>query len=653
MTNIRSHLWGENVHMGDAGPQRISHYAIIRLLNEGPISYTYLGKDEQRKKRYVILKVFNIPLSTKAARESFLTHARQLKKLKRSNITEIQNFGIIAEPGNQQDLGYIVIEYIEESAILKQFAPGKSLAPDEIKPFLSTIADTLQYAHVSHILHGNLHPGNILLGERLRITDFSPMPQELLQPFNHLATRALLYKAPEYLRGTLTSASDQYSLAVIVYEWLCGQRPYTATGHDELLYQQEHEQIPSPRSSNSKISSNVEAVILKALSPQPADRFEHMLKFSDAYLRALMGFPLTKNIERKQVVSPVNPPAINTTHISNRKNENEITHAKKRDEGAIHPTLTGANAYEGDTAIIRTFGTVKPKVFKREDHSRLHQVVATDLSHGGILSERLDGYEERQAQIEMAILVARSLTEERHVIVEAATGTGKSLAYLLPIVRSGKVAIISTANKALQEQLFYKDIPFVKEHIQDFEAALVKGMGNYICLDRLEKERIETQPFLKNPDFTRLMKITEEDTSFSGDFETLEFPLPGDIRARVSADSDQCAWSKCNFYADCYVRKMRIRAEHAQIIVVNHTLLLLDAAMEGNLLPDHDVIVIDEAHHLEEEATRAFTITITPNQIATLLAQRMLKEHSSPELQDKVKQAQVDAWNRLRIEANP
>ncbi|HYT37758.1 MAG TPA: protein kinase, partial [Ktedonobacteraceae bacterium] len=493
--------------MGDAGPQRISHYAIIRLLNEGPISYTYLGKDEQRKKRYVILKVFNIPLSTKAARESFLTHARQLKKLKRSNITEIQNFGIIAEPGNQQDFGYLVIEYIEESAILKQFAPGQSFAPDEIKPFLSAIADTLQYAHVSHILHGNLHPGNILLGERLRITDFSPMPQELLQPFNHLATRALLYKAPEYLRGTLTSASDQYSLAVIVYEWLCGQRPYTATGHDELLYQQEHEQIPSPRSSNSKISSNVEAVILKALSPQPADRFEHMLKFSDAYLRALMGFPLTKNIERKQVVSPVNPPAINTTHISNRKNENEITHAKKRDEGAIHPTLTGANAYEGDTAIIRTFGTVKPKVFKREDHSRLHQVVATDLSHGGILSERLDGYEERQAQIEMAILVARSLIEERHVIVEAATGTGKSLAYLLPIVRSGKVAIISTANKALQEQLFYKDIPFVKEHIQDFEAALVKGMGNYICLDRLEKERIETQPFLKNPDFTRLMNI--------------------------------------------------------------------------------------------------------------------------------------------------
>src|SRR6266581_881729 len=587
MTNIRSHLWGENVHMGDAGPQRISHYAIIRLLNEGPISYTYLGKDELRKKRYVILKVFNIHLSSTAARESFLTHAKQLKKLRRSNITEIQNFGIIAEPGNQQDLGYLVIQYIEESAILKQFAPGKSFAPDEIKPFLSAIADTLQYAHVSHILHGNLHPGNILLGERLRITDFSPMPQELLQPFNHLATRALLYKAPEYLRGTLTSASDQYSPAVIVYEWLCGQRPYKATGHDELLYQQEHEQIPSPRSSNSKISSNVEAVILKALSPQPADRFEHMLKFSDAYLRALMGFPLTKNIDRKQVVSPVNPPAINTTHISNRKNENEITHAKKRDEGAIHPTLTGANAYEGDTAIIRTFGTVKPKVSKREDHSRLHQVVATDLSHGGILSERLDGYEERQAQIEMAILVARSLIEERHVIVEAATGTGKSLAYLLPIVRSGKVAIISTANKALQEQLFYKDIPFIQQHIKRFEAALVKGIGNYVCIDRLESERTGIQFYAKNRDFMRLVDITNDpDAKFNGDFETLDFQLPGDIRTRINADSDQCAWRECPFFTKCYVRQMKDQAAHSQVIVVNHTLLLLDAVLEGYLLPE-------------------------------------------------------------------
>ena len=280
--------------MGDAEPQRIDHYTIIRLLNENPISYTYLGKDEQRKKRYVIIKIFNIPLFNKAARESFLTYAKQLKKLRRNNITEIHNFGFISEPGKLQDLGYHVIEYIQDIANTEQYTSGNLFAPDLIKPFLSTVADTLQYAHVSKVLHGNLHPGNILFGEELRITDFSPMPQEFLQPFNQFTTRGLLYKAPEHLHGILTPASDQYSLAVIVYEWLCGQRPYSASSRDELLYQQEHEPIPSPRNYNSKISPNVEAVILKALSPEPADRFEHMLKFSDAYLRALMGFPVIK-----------------------------------------------------------------------------------------------------------------------------------------------------------------------------------------------------------------------------------------------------------------------------------------------------------------------------------------------------------------------
>jgi Rad3-related DNA helicase len=226
--------------------------------------------------------------------------------------------------------------------------------------------------------------------------------------------------------------------------------------------------------------------------------------------------------------------------------------------------------------------------------------------------------------------------------------THNSLAYLLPIVRSGKVAIISTANKALQEQLFYKDIPFVQEHIQDFEAALVKGMGNYICLDRMEKERIETQPLLKNPDFTRLMNIVKEfELNITGDFETLGFTLPNDIRSRINADSDQCAWRECPFFAKCYVRQMRDRAALSQVIIVNHTLLLLDAALDGYLLPKHDVIVVDEAHHLEDEATRALTVTVSESKIAALLAQKRLKQHSRADLQEEAKQTMKFAWDRL------
>jgi Rad3-related DNA helicase len=162
------------------------------------------------------------------------------------------------------------------------------------------------------------------------------------------------------------------------------------------------------------------------------------------------------------------------------------------------------------------------------------------------------------------------------------------------------------------------------------------------------------QFYTKNRDFKRLLDIVNDpDSTFMGDFETLGFQLPGDIRSKVATDSDQCAWSKCSFFGDCYVRQMRERAERAQIIVVNHTLLLLDAAIGGFLLPDRDVIVLDEAHHLEEEATRSFTITISPVQIQTLLAQRMLKDHSQMSLQDEAFKAAQEMWIRLEQVANP
>src|SRR5262249_6140354 len=208
--------------------------------------------------------------------------------------------------------------------------------------------------------------------------------------------------------------------------------------------------------------------------------------------------------------------------------------------------------------------------------------------------------------------------------------------------------------KALQEQLFYKDIPFIQKHIKHFEAALVKGMSNYICLDRVEAERVGMQYFTKNQDFKRLLDIINDpEPTFTGDFKTLGFRLPADIRGRVATDSDQCAWGKCSFFGDCYVREMRENAQMAQIIVVNHTLLLLDAAMDGFLLPDRDVIVIDEAHHLEEEATRSFTITVSQGQVSTLLAQRMLKAYTPASLQDEANQVLMETWERLEKVADP
>jgi Rad3-related DNA helicase len=281
-----------------------------------------------------------------------------------------------------------------------------------------------------------------------------------------------------------------------------------------------------------------------------------------------------------------------------------------------------------------------------DDDSTLRAMVEADLTAGGILSQALPGYEERPAQIQMARDVADALESGEHVVIEASTGTGKGIAYLIPLVRSGKVGIISTANKALQEQLFYKDIPFVQKYVRPFHAALVKGMGNYLCLDRLEVEI----PFLRlapNPALEEMEKLLREPSAWDGDFELLPTTLPGDLRGRIAADSDQCAWRSCPYYGDCYVRKMRERAENAEIIVVNHTLLLLDTALDGFLLPERDVVVIDEAHHLEEEATRAFTVTVTPSRVATLLAQRRLRDHTRQNLLQEVLDADAATWTTL------
>jgi Rad3-related DNA helicase len=276
----------------------------------------------------------------------------------------------------------------------------------------------------------------------------------------------------------------------------------------------------------------------------------------------------------------------------------------------------------------------------------LRESVAADLRHGGVLSEALSGYEERAAQIEMACHVADVLESGEHAVIEASTGVGKSLAYLLPIVRSGKVALISTANKALQEQLFYKDIPFVQQHVQPFKAALVKGMGNYLCLDFLDEERA-FQQIVRQSAFAQMEELLGDFGAWDGDLDLLPVALPNDTRGRIAADNDRCAWRGCPYFAGCYVRHMRDTAREAQIIVVNHTLLLLDAAMGGFLLPERDVIVIDEAHHLEEEATRAFTITVTPGRVESLMRQKRLRDHADPLSQQEALGANAAAWDAL------
>ncbi len=1062
--------------MAEVELQQIGPYQVTRLLRTSTTSSFYQGK--QRKKTILIQRL-NIPLTTPEDKERFLFRAKQLKKLKHRNIVNLLDANF------DGDNGYLVMEYHASETLSHHFTPGKHIAPDEAKRYLSPIAGALHYAHMNNIVHGNLHPDNLLVRNHndILLTNFSlTLPH--FTPSLDDEVFAIPYMAPEHLRGQPIAASDQYSLAVIIYELLCGRRPYTATEQDFLLMQQEQIPLLPPSSLNEAISPAVEHVIMQALALDPAERFPHIQAFADHYLSALLGFSIKSTEARTPRSAPITTsrqlqtshqhtdilPASAHDHIATSKprEEEEINqHSSDTDQPvtSISMLRKTANLSQKERYICESKETLSspanslqvkepastsnaqleesssdPTVLAEEydpdllsddlflTDQKLSSMVTADLWQGGILSQRLSGYEERPAQVEMAALVSQAITQHVPAIIEAATGTGKaldvdtpiptlsgwkrmgdliigdfvfdetghptqvtaafdvmhdrkcyevifsdgssliadaehewvsytcadqaytlvtteqmaatltigsppranhaiavpsaltlpeaelpidpyflgvwlgnrtpapillttdtrmignngrakagpypiirpaeagtgryrypvyklldenvkdhksvrtlsgttaldirpdlsdekvgitidyqyfasvgrdrapipsnkhipmiylraseqqrrallaglldtdgtvnrcgaveftttspqlaqdthelicslgfrptlregraklrgrdcgpkwtiafttdqqifrlkrkvaahkerlrnyssernrfryvvevrevpsrpvrciqvasashlylagwsmipthnSLAYLVPAVRSGQVAIISTANKALQEQLFYKDIPFVQKHIKAFDAALVKGVNNYVCLDRVERERTGLQFYVKNPQFLRLLDVLKAPpTGFNGDFETLDFQLPTDIRSKVATDSDECSWSKCDYFADCYVRRMRERAQRAKVIVVNHTLLLLDAVSGGHVLPDRDVIIIDEAHHLEEEATRCFTITVSPTQIQTLLAQRMLRDHSQPSLQNEVMHTAQETWTRLQQIADP
>ncbi|EFH90131.1 helicase C-terminal domain-containing protein [Ktedonobacter racemifer] len=665
--------------MSEVELQQIGSYPITTTLHTGPTSTTYLS---QQRKKTLLIKKFHAPLSDTQAQEAFLARAKQLKKLINRNIIRTVDASLDGEHP------YLVMNYQAGQNIREQFVPGKQYAPDEVRLAISRSASALNYAHTHHVIHGNLYPETLLMSENSEIllTDFAlqlPTPDAPFTP----EPGALLYMAPEHLRGTPDDASDQYALAVMLYEWLCGRRPYEATERDELLRQQEETAFPMPSTLNPKITPYIEHVLVRALERKPRERFGRIQSLADNYIRALMHQPIQeatplatpRSIPTTPLPTPVapeptpeepartpllaNPPMLQPV---NKQSEAQkpapatlrITRRKQSEAEATAEVARPA-AIPHSLPLTTMASTPEPRQPDEDEGessetARLYRQITADLCQGGVLSRRLPGYEERPAQIEMARTVARALTQNIPAIIEAGTGTGKSLAYLVPVVRSGKVAIISTANKALQEQLFYKDIPFVQKHIQPFEAALVKGVNNYLCIDRMETERVGMQFYTKNKEFQRLVDmVNDPESTFTGDFETLDFQLAGDVRGRIATDSDQCAWSKCTYFSDCYVRQMRERAERAQVIVVNHTLLLLDAAMGGFLLPERDVIILDEAHHLEEEATRSFTITISPGQVQTLLAQRMLKDHSQVSLQDDAFRAAQNMWMRLEQVADP
>jgi ATP-dependent DNA helicase DinG len=265
---------------------------------------------------------------------------------------------------------------------------------------------------------------------------------------------------------------------------------------------------------------------------------------------------------------------------------------------------------------------------------------------GGVLSRTHPAYEFRRGQLQMAQAVEQALEEKRHLIVEAGTGTGKTLAYLMPVIRSGKRVIISTGTKNLQEQLFYKDIPFLEQallgnHVGTaaspalsaaegavrpgqgpgrLSVCYMKGRNNYLCRKKLYD--LTDQPVLSGLEEIEQYRAIAgwEKTTGTGDrAELAELPETSALWHKLDARADACIGQKCSEWERCFITEMRRRGMESDIIIVNHHLFFADLAIklqaegapDAGILPDAAAVIFDEAHELEDVAGNYFGISVS------------------------------------------
>lgn len=250
------------------------------------------------------------------------------------------------------------------------------------------------------------------------------------------------------------------------------------------------------------------------------------------------------------------------------------------------------------------------------------------FGRNGLIAKYHRGYEYRLGQLKMAEAVLRAFEEKKHLIVEAGTGTGKTLAYLVPAVAAAigtkKRVIISTGTKNLQEQLMEKDIPFLQKILpKKFSAAYMKGRSNYGCLYKIAKA--EHQPILEGLDeldyFDEVRRWARE-TETGDRAELVSLPEHIPFWSRINAKSETCLGQKCPDFEPCFITKMRERAEDADIVIVNHHLFFADLNVRGNqygkVLPDYGAVIFDEAHLIEDIAADYFGFQISSFQIEEL-----------------------------------
>ena len=321
--------------------------------------------------------------------------------------------------------------------------------------------------------------------------------------------------------------------------------------------------------------------------PSTLDEIAELAEHTDWPLRRL--FRDLAAERRHDATQPLGRPTLRETPAATREGRRE----ERRDDRAapLEPTETITPV---DTAAL-----------------------AAAISPDGVFASTFPGYEHRPQQVAMLEAVAEAFNTPSHLLVEAGTGTGKSLAYLLPAidfaVRNGRRVVISSNTINLQEQLFTKDIPDIQRVLDaPFRATLLKGRSNYLCLRRLAILRRSRQP--TTDEMRVLAKVLAWlPTTETGDRSELILVGPDhDVWGAIQASSETCMGDQCMYRqrGTCFFYRARSRAERAHIVIINHALLLSDLALESRVLPEFKYLIIDEAHHLEEQATDQFGIHV-------------------------------------------
>ncbi len=246
------------------------------------------------------------------------------------------------------------------------------------------------------------------------------------------------------------------------------------------------------------------------------------------------------------------------------------------------------------------------------------------LGPSGPIAKQMAGYEFRPQQIEVAVAIERALASKQHCLAEAGTGVGKSMAYLLPAIDyslTGKKVIISTHTIYLQSQLLNKDIPFLQSVFpgKKFRALVAKGRGNYLCLNNFDAE-LGQLSLIGDPNLHRVQKWASH--TETGDVAELDFQFSG--WSDICSNQDTCHNQQCRHFGRCFYYKMRREAQDADIVVTNHSLFFADLGIRtsdpnAGVLPDYEAVIFDEAHHLEDIATKAFGVECASFRVPNLL----------------------------------